>query len=115
MTGKESNTSPLNQKCLKALKALGLKVDTSYPYSLQLAEWALENNLVAGLAGRFTAELLEQVRVMYGWENPSKYLLDPETKDPPESDSPESLGSELVENLYENLRKHMPALRVSGG
>ncbi len=111
MTGQESNTSPLNQQCLKALKALGLKVDTYYPYSLQLAEWALENNLVCGLAAKFTAELLEQVRVMYGWKNPGKYLLHPETKDLPESESPESLASELVENLYENLRKQRPELR----
>lgn len=112
MTGQESNTSELNRKSLKALKALGLQPEPGYPYSIQLAEWALESLELKGPWAQFQRDLLEQVRVMYGWKNPEKYLLDPEDQTAPSSSSPQALVSELLENLYENLQKVRPELRT---
>ena len=111
MTGHESNKSPLNQQCLQALKALDLKPESQHPYSLQLSEWALENLELKGPWRENQADLLEQVRQMYGWKKPEQFLLNPETRESPSQSSPQALASELVENLYGNLQKRRPELR----
>ena len=110
MTGKDFNKSELSQRSLKALQDLGLQPDPNAPYSLQLAQWLLEELELGGPWARHQQSLLDQVIVMQGWKDPEKYLLDEEGSAPEET-SPESLAAVLVENLYENLREALPALR----
>jgi len=110
MTAPDPNKSELSQRCLKALQDLQVPVDSQDSYSLQLAEWALETLQLAGPWREHQYSLLEQVQGMYGWENPDQFFLDEEDS-PPEQTSPESLALALVENLYNRLRKILPALR----
>ncbi len=105
------NSQPLNQEALKKLQELQLKPDPSSLYLLQLAEWGLEKLKLSGPWAQNQNDLLEQVRVMYGWKNPEQYLLNPEDGQQPQNTSPQSLASELVENLYGNLQKFRPELR----
>lgn len=112
MTGNESKMSDLNQRSLKALKALKVAPDPGGRHGLQLAEWALENLELKGPWAHHQQEMLGQVQQMYLWNraDPDQYLLDEESQLPPVS-KPEALASVLLENLYENLRRVLPALR----
>ncbi len=122
-----SNDQPFNLLCQDLLKQVGGDPDPSYLYSLQLAEWMLENrpDLIPDPAAKHIAELLQQVHLLYGAENPNlaqKLLLklEPGENIPAEAraeaerlqgKSPEEVGAKLVDVLYTNLSQLLPLLQ----
>ena len=64
----KQNKNLLNQLCKSLLKSEKVEVDEYYLYSLQLAEWGLENGEAEGPWKVHQALLLSQVQMLYDVE-----------------------------------------------
>ncbi len=119
MSESKMNQSPLDQQCKFLLEKTNEYPHPSYPYSLQLVIWGLENLELIGHWAKFRTALLEQAKILLTAEPQMvlKLLMNPDDSDwepgdvELESDDPHRVAGLLIENLLSNLAKVMPAFR----
>lgn len=113
----KQNKNLLNQLCKSLLKSEKVEVDEYHLYSLQLAEWGLENGEAEGPWKVHQALLLSQVQMLYDVQinlsTAQKLILSDPTLPPllalkqealkMKDQEPEWVAQELVLNLYHNL------------
>ena len=114
MTIKEANQLPVNlaaKKALENLNHLDYEANPEHPYVLPLMRWGLGNlGRLNGPWGQFKIELLEQVWAMYGWSPGDVMEVLGETQ---ESEKPDTLALDLIENLYDAIKEQRPDLSLS--
>lgn len=111
MTVPRYNLLPLNRAAKEALLKLDRQPDPSNLYVLQLLDWGLSSLEFEGPLAKVQNDLLEQVRVMYGWK-PKLALSLFEAEPPDQSEDPEFLVLNLAENLLQSLSEFRPELRL---
>jgi len=126
MTVNQSNSNDLNRLAESLLLKAGEEASPAYPYSLQLALYALEKHpqRVSGLLGKYREEVLGLAQAALGAKSKKALSLVLNLSEPglsPQSaqatlakelkgKSPEQAGAVLVENLYWNLAEDNPRL-----
>lgn len=115
MNVQQLNQDPLENLCESLLKKANHQPDPDYLYSLQLAQYLLENYDLRGPWAKRQLDLLEQVKMMFGFENQEKiqkWLHGDHTLQSllPNQKNLQQLGTFLVENLYQSLPCNIPRL-----
>ena len=126
------NLNPLNQLAKKALNEVKADADPYLLYSLQLAQWVLDDHLdqVPEPASQFGPELTEATWKITGWDPlaaQAVLLLVPENDSSKsevefaatklaeefqgQSRLPEQLGARLVDHMWMNLKRSVASLR----
>ena len=99
------NKTPFKQKIKKLLEEREVNANGRYPYHVQAAIWALEENLVSLVSLHCGLGTLENelMHLMLNPENSVRLMLNPEVVRGWSPESLEEAGVTLVQNLHHSL------------